>query len=137
MTEKKNNDLGYRIILAGFQSILRILLYILAAVILVLLGKKAYTIGYEVVSTAPVSKENGVDVTVTITDDMSVLEIGELLGDWGLIDEQPISFAMQEFLSEYHNQILPGVYVLNTGMTVDEMLQSMAATDAEDEEKQP
>ncbi|MCQ2508976.1 MAG: aminodeoxychorismate lyase [Lachnospiraceae bacterium] len=138
MAAKKNNDLGYRIIKAGFQSVIRILIYILLAVILFVLGKESYSIGYQVVNTTPVAKENGVEVTVTITDDMSVKEIGQLLADWGLIEEQPISFVIQEMLSEYHNKILPGTYVLSTGMTVDEMLQIMAASDEEDsEETQP
>lgn len=138
MAAKKNNDLGYRIIKAGFQSVIRILIYILLAVILIVLGKEAYSIGYQVVNTAPVAEENGVEVTVTVTDDMSVQEIGQLLADWGLIKEKPISFVIQEMLSEYHNKILPGTYVLSTGMTVDEMLQIMSASDEEDsEETQP
>lgn len=136
MAEKKKSDLGYRIILGGFKSVIRILVYILAAVTLVLLGKRAYTIGYQVVSTAPVAKDNGVEVTVTITDDMSVMDIGQLLADWGLIDEEPVSFLIQETLSECHNKILPGTYVLSTGMTVDEMLKTMSHSDEADEENQ-
>ncbi len=136
MADRKKNDVGYRIVLIGFQGMIRILVYILAAVTLVLLGKKSYTIGYQVVSTAPMVKENGVDVTVTVTDDMSVMEIGRLLRDWGLIDEEPVSFWIQETLSEYHNRILPGTYVLNTGMTVDEMLKTMSPSGEQDGEKQ-
>ncbi len=132
MPQNTKNDRGYRMVLTGFQGVIHILIYILIAVILILLGKQAYTIGYQVVSTEPVAEENGVDVTVTITDDMSVLDIGELLDDWGLIDEEPISFAIQEALSEYHNMLLPGTYVLNTGMTVDEMLEIMSGGTLED-----
>lgn len=134
MGEKKNEDLGYRIILAGIQGILRILVYILLAVLLVYLGKQAYSIGYQVVDTSPVAKENGVDITVVITDDMSVMDIGKLLRDWGLIDEDPISFLIQETVSEYHNKILPGTYVLNTGMTIDKMLETMSPSDMEETE---
>lgn len=134
MADKRNSDLGYRIVLAGFQGVFHILVYILAAVILILLAKRAYSIGYQVVSNGPVAKENGVDVTVTITDDMTVMEIGELLRDWGLIDEEPLSFLIQETVSEYHNKILPGTYVLNTGMTVDEMLQAMSPSDEEEDQ---
>ncbi|MDO4616544.1 MAG: aminodeoxychorismate lyase [Lachnospiraceae bacterium] len=133
MREKKN-DVGYRMALEGFQSMIHILVYILIVVLLILLGKRAYTIGYQVVNTDPVAEENGVDVTVTITDDMSVMEIGRLLDDWGLIDEEPVSFAIQEALSEYHDRLLPGTYVLNTGMSVDEMLQTMSASETEDQE---
>lgn len=133
---ENRSDKGYHFVLAGFRGIIRILVYVLAAVILIVLGKKAYTIGYEVVSTAPAAKENGADVTVAITDDMSVLEIGEMLNEWGLIREQPISFWTQELLSEYHNKILPGTYVLNTGMTVDEMLKILSQSEEKDQEKQ-
>ncbi len=133
MSEKKNTELWYRIVLVGFQSIVRFLVYILAGVILILLGKNAYTIGYQVVNTAPVAKEEGVDVTVVVTDDMSVMDIGELLRSWGLVNEDPISFVIQEMLSEYHGKLLPGTYVLNTGMSVDEMLAAMSPSEEEEE----
>ncbi len=133
MAEAKKKDTGYRIVLTGFQGAIRILIYILMAVILIYFGRRAYTIGYQVVRTEPVAEENGADVTVTITDDMSVREIGQLLNDWGLIDEEPVSFVLQEFLSEYHNQILPGSYVLNTGMSVDEMLAVLSQAAEEDQ----
>lgn len=136
MADKKNNDFGYRVALVGFQGIIRILIYILVAVTLILLGKKAYTIGYQVVNTEPVAKENSVDITVTITDDMSVMDIGELLNAWGLIKEEPVSFLIQETLSEYHNKILPGTYVLNTGMSIDEILKTISASEEEDGENQ-
>lgn len=135
MVREKKKDLGYRIVIAGFQGVIRILVYILVVVLLFVLGKQAYTVGYQVVDTAPMVKENGVDITVTITDDMSVMEIGELLRDWGLIDEYPISFQIQEMLSEYHNKILPGTYVLNTGMGIDEILATMSPSETEDGEE--
>lgn len=135
MVREKKKDLGYRIVIAGFQGVIRILVYILVVVLLFVLGKQAYTVGYQVVDTAPMVKENGVDITVTITDDMSVMEIGELLRDWGLIDEYPISFQIQEMLSEYHNKILPGTYVLNTGMSIDEILATMSPSETEDGEE--
>lgn len=138
MAEKEKKDLGYRIVLYGFQSILRILVYILLAVTLVLLGKNAYMIGYQIVNTAPLSKDNANDVVVSINDDMSVMDIGEMLRKRGVIDEDPFSFMIQELLSESHNKILPGEYVLNSGMSIDEILETLAPSEEEEnEENQP
>lgn len=91
----------------------------------------AYDYGYRIFAEGPVSEEPGFDVSITITEDKDVKDIGELLESRGLIKDANL-FFLQELLSEYHGKIQPGVYTLNTSMTVGEMLAIMG----EEEETQ-
>ena len=87
----------------------------------------AYDFGYRVFAEPAMSGEPGVDISVAITDDMSTMEIGKLLEDQGLIADAKL-FYVQEKVSEYKDMIRPGVYVLNTSMTSEEMLAIMGVT---------
>lgn len=86
----------------------------------------AYDYGYRIFAEGPVSEAPGFDVSITITSDKDVKDIGELMESRGLIKDANL-FFLQELLSEYHGKIQPGVYTLNTSMTVEEMLEIMAA----------
>ena len=134
-TQEKKKDAGYRAAVRGAKGVLRILIYICLALFLVFLGRQAYTLGYQVFNQQPVESGEGREITVTVTDDMSVMDVGEMLKDRGLIQTSPLVFWIQEFLSEYHNDILPGKYTLNTNQTVDEMLPVLAQEDTEGEEE--
>ena len=65
-------------------------------------------------------------MTVSVTDSMTAYDIGRMLRAEGLLDESPLAFWVQEFISGYHNQLLPGTYTLRTSMTADEMIPILA-----------
>lgn len=134
-TRKRKKDAGYRAAVKGVRGVLKILIYICLALFLVFLGRQAYTLGYQVFNQQPVDSGEGREITVTVTDDMSVMDVGEMLKERGLINTSPLVFWVQEFLSDYHNDILPGEYTLNTNQTVDEMLPVLAQEDTEGEEE--
>lgn len=120
--------------LAG--TILGTVLKIVVAVIVVFYVYKAATVaydyGYRIFAEEPVSKEPGYDVTVAITSDKDTKDIGELLESRGLIRDSKL-FVLQELLSEHHGKIKEGAYTLNTSMTVEQMLEIMAAEEEETE----
>ena len=134
-TRKRTKDAGYRAAVKGVRGVLKILIYICLALFLVFLGRQAYTLGYQVFNQQPVDSGEGREITVTVTDDMSVMDVGEMLKERGLINTSPLVFWVQEFLSDYHNDILPGEYTLNTNQIVDEMLPVLAQEDTEGEEE--
>lgn len=134
-TRKRKKDAGYRAAVKGVRGVLKILIYICLALFLVFLGRQAYTLGYQVFNQQPVDSGEGREITVTVTDDMSVMDVGEMLKERGLINTSPLVFWVQEFLSDYHNDILPGEYTLNTNQIVDEMLPVLAQEDTEGEEE--
>ena len=117
-------------------TILGTIIKIAVAVLVVFYVYKAATIaydyGYRIFAEGPVSEEPGFDVTIAITSDKDVRDIGELLETRGLIRDGKL-FVLQELLSKYHGQIKEGAYTLNTSMSVDEMLEIMAGEAEETE----
>lgn len=128
---EKGKDTGYRTAVKGAGSILKILIYICLAVFLVFLARQAYTLGYQVFNQEPLEKGQGTEVTVVVKEDMSVMDVGNLLQDRGLLEENALVFWFQELFSDYHGDILPGAYILNTNQTVDEMLAILAQVNTE------
>jgi cell division protein YceG involved in septum cleavage len=127
--EKKDN-VGYRVALFGVKGLLKVLLIVCLVVVLIYFCKKAYGLGYEVFNQDAVDSGDGRKVTVTVTEDMSVYDIGKMLRAEGLLEESPAAFWVQELISDYHNQILPGTYSLNTAMTPDDIISALAGSDS-------
>lgn len=127
--EKKDN-VGYRVALFGVRGLLKVLLIVCLVVVLIYFCKKAYGLGYEVFNQDAVDSGDGRKVTVTVTEDMSVYDIGKMLRAEGLLEESPAAFWVQELISDYHNQILPGTYSLNTAMTPDDIISALAGSDS-------
>ena len=71
-----------------------------------------------------------------VTADMSEGEIGEMLIENGLIDEDLLVFRAQVLFSGYHGELLPGTYILNTSQTVDEMLEILSRNNTEGQPQQ-
>lgn len=130
--EEKDDSLGYRLALGGIKGVVRILVIVALIMILVYLGKQAYSLGYEIFDEKAVDSGDGRAVTVTITDDMSVRQIGKLLISNGLLNESANAFVVQELISGYHGEILPGTYTLRTSMTADDMFPILAQEEDSD-----
>ena len=127
----KRKEAGYRAAVKSAKGILKILIYICLAVFLVFLARQAYTLGYQIFDQSPVDSGEGREITVTVSDDMSVMDVGDLLRERGLIEESALVFWFQELFSDYHGDLLPGSYILNTNQTVDEMLAILAQVNTE------
>ena len=73
----KKKDAGYHAAVTGARGILKTLIYICLLLLLVFAGKTAYDFGYDIFVQQPVaSEENGQDITVEVTENMGVREIG-------------------------------------------------------------
>lgn len=93
-----------------------------------------YDYGYRIFTEEAVSIGEGRIVTVTITKDMSPLEIGELFESRGLVRDAKL-FMLQYYLSEYTKDVGPGTFELSTAMTAEEMMAAMVVEKPEDEEE--
>lgn len=91
-----------------------------------------YDYGYRIFTEPAISAGEGRTVTVTVSPDMSALEIGKLFESKGLVRDAKL-FVLQYYLSEYTKDVVPGTFELSTAMTVEEMMEAMA--DLEDEEE--
>ena len=118
----------------GAKTTIRILFYILIAVVLIFLGRTAYSYGYSVFNEQAVESSPGTDVEVTVPEGASARQIGKLLKENGLIKDAGV-FVLQERLSAYHGRLQGGTYTLNTSETADEMLAILAGdTDSDSED---
>ena len=93
----------------------------------------AYDFGYRIFVEEPVDSIGVRTASVTIVEGKTPKEIGKILEEKGLIRDGFL-FIFQEMFSEYHDELQPGVYELNTGMTPFEMMQIMAGQVEEEKE---
>lgn len=92
-----------------------------------------YDYGYRIFTEpAMASEESGRPVTVTVGSDMSAMDIGKLFESRGLIRDAKL-FVLQYYLSEYREDVKPGVFELNTSMTAEDMMKAMAQENEEEE----
>ena len=109
---------------------------VLAVLIVMFLYKGtilAYDYGYRIFKEEPMTEAPGLDVEVQITMGKSVKEIGEILVSKGLIRDANL-FYLQNMVSEYKGTLEPGVYTLNTSMTMQEMMKVMSPQEEADDE---
>lgn len=125
--------IGY-LIGAAVETIIKVV--VLAAVVILIFrgATKAYDFGYRVFADEPVSLSGGRTITVGISENMSVKDIAQMLEEKGLIEDAKL-FVVQELLSAYHDEIIPGIYDLSTTMTAGEMLAVMATPLEESEDQ--
>lgn len=102
---------------------------IVAAVLIVMFTYKyallAYDYGYRIFGETPLTSGEGRTVTITIEEDDDVKTIGKRLENKGLIRDGEL-FVLQELISDYHGDLLPGTYQLNTSMTAEQMMEVMS-----------
>ncbi len=108
-------------------DVIKIVLIVVVIMFCVSMSHRAYEIGYNIFYEKAVDeKGSGQTIEVTITDGMTVNQIGKLLQEKGLIKDAEVFFYQERF-SSYHGKIVPGTYDLSTEMTPSEMIKKMAA----------
>ena len=128
MAENKGNKTN-RVLLFVTKVIgsisLRVIVIALLAIVFVFAVVKAYDFGYSIFTVKSTEEGEGVDVLVSITEDMSTSDIADLLVKKKLIDDASIfKIQVMLFTSEKY-VILPGTYKLNTKMSPQDMIQAM------------
>ena len=115
------------------QIIIKVVLFAYLIMYIFRAATAAYDYGYRVFTEPPISYGEERIISIYIKDDQSALDVGKMLESKGLIRDGRL-FMIQEFLSESHGKIQPGVYDLNTTMTPQEMLEVIAQEPETDEE---
>ena len=122
---KRFEDKRSAALFAG-MSVCRLLIWVLAAWILIKAGKSAYSFGYQVFAQRPVSSPPGKNVSVTVSEGMTGAELGESFEEIGNLSGMPRSSRCRWSCQNIKNQIHPGTYILNSSQTADEMLAVLA-----------
>lgn len=121
------------VVSAVFGTILKVIATV-AVIFLIWQGAQfCYDYGYRIFTEPAVSSGEGRTVTVSVTEDMTPLQIGEAFEAKGLVRDGKL-FALQYLLSEFRKDVKPGVFELSTAMTAEEMMEFMAMDEEETEE---
>lgn len=113
------------IVSAVFGTILKVVAAV-AVIFLIWQGASlCYDYGYRIFMEPAVSAGEGRLVTVSVTEDMTPLQIGETFEAKGLVKDGKL-FALQYLFSEFRKNVKPGVFELSTAMTAEEMMEFMS-----------
>lgn len=121
------------VVSAVFGTILKVICTVAVVFVIYRGAELCYDYGYRIFTEPAVSSGEGRSVTVTVTEDMSPLQIGEAFAAKGLVKDARL-FSLQYLFSEYKGDVKPGVFELNTAMTAEEMMKVMAAEEPEEME---
>ena len=107
-------------------DVAKIVLVVIVIMFCISISGQAYEIGYSIFYEEAVDEEGyGTEIEVTITEDMSVAQIGSMLEEAGLLLDGSV-FQYQELFSSYHGEITAGTYTLSTDMTPSEIIAELA-----------
>lgn len=120
------------IIFSVFGAILRVVIAVAVVYVIYQGAGICYDYGYRIFTEPAISTGEGRTVTVTVDEDMSPWDIGELFESRGLVEDAKL-FVLQYYLSEHFSDVRPGVFELNTNMTAEEMMAVMAQGADEEE----
>lgn len=120
--------------IAVLGVILRVVFVVLAVYFIYKGALSCYDYGYRIFAEPAVSPGEGRTITVAITEDMTPSQIGELFEKKGLVKDGRL-FMLQYYLSEFKDDVKPGVFELSTSMTAEEMMEAMTATADEDDKQ--
>lgn len=93
----------------------------------------AYEFGYKVFTEEAISPAPGRDVSFSFTEGKSYKDIAQSLEEKGLVRDYKLAYV-QILVAEKRGEMQPGIYTLNTSMTVEEMVTAMAPAEEETEE---
>lgn len=111
---------------------IKIVVYMLIAVAIYVILSSAFSFGELIFSeNGMAAKGNGTQIQVTIPQNASSKEVGDILEKNGLI-ENSYAFVIQVIL--YEAEIVPGKYVLNTDENPKEIIEILSGVTEEKEE---
>lgn len=114
-----------KVVISVFSTVSKIVLAIIIVMLVYKWSMLAYDYGQRVFNEPPMSAGSGRSVSVVINEGDTAKEIADMLEKKGLIRDAAL-FRIQEKLSAYKDEMLPGTYELNTSMTTEEMMQIMS-----------
>ena len=122
-----------KIVLGILNASVRIAILVIAFSLIRKVCLISYDYGYRVFSERPMTEGVGFDEEVVIPVGSSAMDIGKILKNKGLIRDEKL-FFIQVLLSSYRGKLNPGNYMLNTGMTAEDMMRVMAGAEKDEDE---
>lgn len=116
-TDKINKVTGTVIFIS-----VKVIVYIVVVLVFYYGITGAYQLGFNLFSKRTMTSAPGIEMRISVDEKDSVMDIGRTLEKMGLIHDA-YAFVFQKYF--YEIDIGPGVYTLNTAMTVKEALEAM------------
>ena len=117
-------------------TVIRVSLKVIAVILIVVIFfygiTSAYQFGLSVFSEKTMTAEPGIEMQVTIQEGDSALTVGNMLEGRGLIHDAR-AFVFQKYF--YEKTLEPGVYTVDTAMTVKEVLEVLSGSGEEESEE--
>lgn len=123
------------VVAAVFGAIFRVVAVVFIAYAIYRGSLICFDYGYRIFTEPAVSAGEGRAVTVAITEEMSPADIGRLFESKGLVRDGRL-FMLQYYLSEFREDVGPGIFELRTSMTAEEMMEAMVVPHEDDEESE-
>lgn len=120
------------VISAVLGAIFRVVVVILAVYVIYHGALICYDYGYRIFTEPAMSVGEGRHVTVAVTEDMSPSDVGQLMEEKGLVRDGRL-FTVQYYLSEYREDVGPGIFELSTSMTAEEIMAAMVVERPEED----
>lgn len=139
---RKKDGMTSQVVLRMILGVLYILLNVVFYVVIFLVGKylceQTYHYAYQIFGNVSVSEAPGTDVTITITEGESSMEIATMLEKNRIVVNRYTFYLRTKLTTSKEHPIYPGVYTLNTSMCYDDILTvitDITQANAETEEK--
>lgn len=125
-TDKINRVTG-----AVIHVSVKLIIYILIVVLFYYGVTTAYRFGLRVFSRRTMTSQPGIEMRISIREGDSVTDVGRTLEDMGVIHDG-YAFVFQKYF--YQIDLEPGIYTVNTAMTVKEVLEALHTEETESDE---
>ncbi len=114
----------------GILSVsIKMIVYIVIIVCTYELAMFGFGVGEKIFTDEGYKEEPGKNISVTVTDDMSSMEVANLLEDKGIIENKYI-FYIQSFL--YEAEFKQGKYKLNTSSSPEDIVKTLSSDAVEE-----
>lgn len=128
MSSRRNmNNRIRQVAMSIAGTIFRLAILALCVLFITRAGKYAYNFAYRIFAEEPMSAAPGRDVSVTIVQGDSLMDVCKMLEEKGLVRDAKLTWV-QKKVSVYDNDVKPDFYTLNTSMTADEMFAIIAGS---------
>ena len=104
-----------KVVGAFVGMVLRVIIAIFVLYYLYQTAINAYNFGYRIFADLPCAIAPGRDIQVTVTESMDEKELAKEFEKVGLVEDWKL-FWVQILLSEYKEDLKPGIYTLNNSM---------------------
>ena len=114
---------------------IKLLKYVIVVVVALVCATTAYNFGTKIFSEKGVQDAPGTDLTITVSEGMTIDDLGEDLEEYQIIEDSTVFKVLSYVYSV--DSVKPGTYILNTSMSGEDIFKTIVAGPEEEKTDQP